>query len=87
MKGQRKEKMGTKPLSPLKEEETKFSLNREVTLWLPILSPIEVKRQSDTIKEVPSTIKDLSTIILSKEDKSYMDEYLNLHTGSDPSRN
>ena len=35
----------------------------------------------DTIEKVPSTIKDLSTTILSKEDKSYMDKYLNLEKG------
>ena len=73
--------METKPLNPLKEEETQFSLDREVTLWLPILSSIEVKRQLDTIEEVPSTKKDLSTTKLSKKNKSYMDKYLNLEKG------
>ena len=38
-------------------------------------------RGKEAIEKVPSTIKDLSTTILSKEDKSYLDKYLNLEKG------
>ena len=58
----------------LNKEEIHPDLKRKVTKWLPILKPKEVRGQLDQIGKVPTK---LSTGILDKEDRSYMDKYMN----------